>query len=153
MFIAGNDTTASTIAAAIGLLTFHPDIQRALREEVTSAMQGEIPSAKDITRMPLLDAVVSETLRLYPAAHVFARKCSNGPDVVNGYTIKKDAIVFMSPYLMQRSQLWTDPERFDPSRFLPGGEAGSLPRLAWMPFGAGHRSCIGGSLALLETRT
>ena len=50
-------------------------------------------------------------------------------------------------------ELWTDPERFQPERFLSGGEWGTTtPRAAWIPFGLGNRSCIGGQLALLEMK-
>jgi len=158
MFLAGNDTTASTIAAALSLLAFHKDIQQALREEVTLVMKGEIPTEEDLKRMPLLEGVVNETLRLYPAGPFFSRECCKGPEVLKGYTFEKDSAVFMSPYIIQRTETyWTNPEKFDPSRFMPGGSyctvGGSVPKFAWMPFGAGHRSCIGGSLALLEART
>ena len=74
IFTAGNDTTASTIAAALGVLATHPEIQAALREELGSVLQGRIPRAADLENLPYLDAFVRETLRLYPAAHLFMRE-------------------------------------------------------------------------------
>lgn len=158
LIAAGNETTATSIAAALALLAASQDIQKALREELVSVLgDGGIPGAADLGHLPLLDAIVHETLRLYPAVSFFVRKCVEGPDVLNGYTIKKGGIVMMSPFAMQRSaEFWTNPEEFRPSRFLPGGEwegaqnGGSVPKMAWIPFGAGQHSCIGGRIALLE---
>jgi cytochrome P450 len=59
-------------------------------------------------------------------------------------------MVFVSPYTIHRcADLWPDPEKFDPTRFEPENER-SRPRIAWIPFGAGPRTCIGNHFALME---
>ena len=157
MFIAGNDTTASTLAAALALLAVDKRVQEKVREECERILQGKEITPDMLSQLQYVEAVVREALRLYPAAHVFGRRCTKGPDVLGGYLIEEDTIVFASPCVMHRTEkYWPEPSRFLPERFMPGGcwagVGGTTPRLAWMPFGNGARSCIGGMLALAEAK-
>lgn len=157
MFIAGNDTTASTIAAALALLATNPGAQDKVREECARILEGGNITPEMLSQLPYTEAVVREALRLYPAAHVLGRRCTQGPDVLGDFTVEEDTIVFASPYVIHRTEkYWPEPTRFLPERFMPGGcwagVGGTTPRLAWMPFGNGARSCIGGMLAIAEAK-
>ena len=69
---------------------------------------------------------------------------------LGGHAIARGTVLYVSPYaLHQRPDLYPEPARFDPERFTPAAEA-SRPRTAWLPFGAGPRTCIGLHFALLE---
>eukprot|EP00191_Tetraselmis_sp_GSL018_P019426 CAMPEP_0177579374 /NCGR_PEP_ID=MMETSP0419_2-20121207/918_1 /TAXON_ID=582737 /ORGANISM="Tetraselmis sp., Strain GSL018" /LENGTH=371 /DNA_ID=CAMNT_0019068021 /DNA_START=995 /DNA_END=2106 /DNA_ORIENTATION=- len=144
MIVAGSDTTASSLAAALAMLAANPEAQSALREELRP-LGGRVPAAGELERLPYLEAVVRETLRLYPAASVFGRTAVQQDDLM-GISVKPNSFLICSPFVLGRSpEWWKDPNKFDPSRFLPGGEWGTTtPRNAWIPFGLGARSCVGG---------
>jgi cytochrome P450 len=90
--------------------------------------------------------VFDETLRLYPSAWILGRRAL-GDDHVGGVDIPAGAAVTISPFLLHRHpKFWDDAEAFRPHRFLPGG-ARPAHRYAYIPFGAGHRYCIGATYA------
>ena len=75
---------------------------------------------------------------------------SKRADVLGGHHIKSRALIVIAPYVLHRHRrLWDRPDVFDPSRFLEPAKA-SIPRFAYLPFGAGPRTCIGSSFALQE---
>ncbi|MBB5763484.1 cytochrome P450 [Methylorubrum rhodesianum] len=136
MILAGHETTAVTLLWACTLLALSPQTQAAVAAEAASAEK------------PFTRAVIEETLRLYPAAFVLARRAV-GPDVLGGEAVEVGDSVTISPWLLHRHRkLWRDPDAFDPGRFLPG--APPVPRFAYLPFGAGPRVCIGAAFALTE---
>ena len=94
-------------------------------------------------------AVIEETMRLYPPVASLSREAM-GPDDLCGRRIRKGALVIIAPYVLHRHKLlWNHPERFDPSRFLPGARE-AIDRYAYLPFGAGPRICIGAAFSLQE---
>ncbi len=136
MILAGHETTAVTLLWACTLLALSPETQGAVAAEAASAEK------------PFTRAVIEETLRLYPAAFVVARRAV-GPDRLDGEAVQPGDSVTISPWLLHRHRrLWRDPDAFDPGRFLPG--APPVPRFAYLPFGAGPRICIGAAFALTE---
>ena len=119
-----------------------------VQAELDHALDGELPGAADLERLPILRAVVAEALRLYPPAYgLFPRRALE--DVVVGdVTIRKDDLVQLTPFVTQRDPRWFErPEDFRPARFL---SAPPWPRYAYFPFGAGPRVCIGQAFGLLE---
>jgi len=87
-------------------------------------------------------------LRLYPPAFVIVR-LALGEDIAGDIPVPKESLVLIAPWILHRHRrFWTAPQRFDPSRFLPG--AAPPPRFAYMPFGAGPRICVGNPFALTE---
>ena len=93
--------------------------------------------------------VFKEALRLYPPAPAVVRVALRDSEL-GGYPIARGTAVLYSPFaLHRRPELFPDPERFDPERFSPAREQ-QLPRHAYLPFGGGHRTCIGNHFALLE---
>jgi cytochrome P450 len=93
--------------------------------------------------------VFDETLRLYPSAWILGRRAL-GDDRVGGVDIPAGTSVTISPFLLQRHpKFWEDANTFRPHRFLPGGTR-PAHRYAYIPFGAGHRYCIGATYACDE---
>jgi cytochrome P450 len=134
LLVAGHETTATALAWAVERLIRHPDKLARLGEEVTA---GE----KDY-----LDAVVNETLRLRPVISLVARRLTE-PVEIGGYRLPAGVTVAPSIYLVhRRPDLYPDPERFEPERFLqnPPGT------YSWIPFGGGVRRCVGGAFAQFE---
>jgi cytochrome P450 len=145
--LAGHETTANTLGWAVFLLSRHPDVRRRLEDEVDTALQGRPASVADLARMPFGERVILETMRLYPPAWVYGRR-SHGPDEFRGYSIGADQIVTICPYVLHRHpEFWSNPEGFDPDRFLQ-----ERPKGAFVPFAAGPRQCIGNYFAMLEAR-
>ena len=98
--------------------------------------------------LPLTKAVVQESLRLYPPAFTIVRM-AQGPDELARRAVPEGSLVVMAPWILHRHRKrWAHPERFDPTRFLPG--APPVDRFAYLPFGVGPRVCIGAQFALME---
>jgi cytochrome P450 len=151
MFLAGHETTANALSWALYLLAMHPGEARKLRVELREVLGGRPPTIEDVPRLVQTRAVIQETMRLYPPAWITTRRVEQ-EDMLGGYRVPAESVVFVSPYVIHRSpRLWKNPEGFDPDRFLPE-RAASIPRLAYLPFGAGPRQCIGNGFAMLEAQ-
>jgi cytochrome P450 len=148
--LAGHETTALTLAWATYLLDQNPAAAERLRHELGRELDGRTPGLLDLPRLPYLDAVVSETLRLYPPAYLTGREALR--DVtIGGYPIRRGTTVLISQYVVQRDPRWFDqPDSFVPERWLDGRLARGLPRFAYFPFGGGQRQCIGTTFAQVE---
>ncbi|MFH7594044.1 cytochrome P450 [Streptomyces racemochromogenes] len=148
--LAGHETTATSLAFALHLLGRHPEVQALAREEVTRVLGDRTPGAADLDRLPYLTRVLKEAMRLYPAAPVIGRQAVAATEI-DGHTVPADATVILAPWVTHRHpRYWSDPDRFDPDRFLPEAEA-ARPRYAWFPFGGGPRACIGQHFSMLES--
>lgn len=150
MLLAGHETTALTLSFACHALATHPQVAAAVREEVDGVLGTRAVEFGDLPRMPLLDAVLRETLRLYPPAYLLGREVVNGFEL-GGYNVPVGTDLMMSPFSVHRDpRLHPEPERFDPERWL-APRAHALHRFAYFPFGGGPRVCIGSHFALLES--
>jgi cytochrome P450 len=141
LFGAGFDTSSSGLTWWLGLMATHPEIAARVRQEVATA--------EDVTRLPLLNATLKETLRLYsPSVGLFGRIALK--DVQIGSTLVPRGTMAVIPtwHLHHDSRSFPDPEVFRPERFLPG--APGIPRGAYMPFGAGPHFCLGQHFATVE---
>ncbi|MCY1011548.1 cytochrome P450 [Nannocystis pusilla] len=148
VFIAGHETTAVSLTWALTLLARHPEVMARLQAEV-DALDHDLPGLEDIPKLPYTRQVIDETLRLYPAVWAIPRTAARD-DVLGGYPIAKGSIITVMVHELHRQpDVWPDPNRFDPDRFAPGA-AQARQKTAYMPFGAGHRICIGIHFALLE---
>ena len=149
IFLAGHETTANALTWTWYLLSQHPDVEARLHAEVDSALGGRLPAADDLGSLPYTRMVLAESMRLYPPAWILGRRAL-GPFEANGYSIPARSIVVASQYLMHRDGRWfPEPERFDPERFSPERQS-ERPKLAYFPFGAGPRVCIGEQFAWME---
>lgn len=149
LFFAGHETTALTLTWALAELLENESVSMRLDAELEAALGGRSPTLEDLENLPYTRMILDETLRLYPAAWIFARS-SIAEDQVGNFRIPPGANLLISPYITHRSpDYWPEPDRFNPERF--GAEA-SKPahKLAYYPFGAGPRLCIGRDFALME---
>ncbi|MCX5193770.1 cytochrome P450 [Streptomyces sp. NBC_00249] len=148
--LAGHETTATSLAFALHLLGRHPEEQARAREEISRVLGDRTPEAADLDRLPYLTQVLKEAMRLYPAAPVIGRRAVAATEI-GGHTVPAGADVILAPWVTHRHPAyWSEPDRFDPSRFTAEAEAGR-PRYAWFPFGGGPRACIGQHFSMLES--
>jgi cytochrome P450 len=142
---AGHETTANTLAWSVFLISQSPLWFSRVREEADRELRGDQDGV--LERLVVTRAVVEEALRLYPPIAALSRVAEQED---NGLSIKPGTLVVIAPYILHRHRrLWDRPDIFDPSRFLEPAKA-KIPRFAYLPFGAGPRTCIGSSFALQE---
>jgi cytochrome P450 len=147
-FLAGHETTANALTWTWYLLARHPEVETRFHEEVDAWEPGASLNG-DLAALPYTRMVLRESMRLYPPAWAIARRAIAEVEV-GGYVIPSNAIVVMAQWLTHRDpRWWPQPERFDPERWR-APESAARPKLAYYPFGAGSRACIGEHFAWLE---
>jgi cytochrome P450 len=151
LITAGHETTANGLNWTWYLLALHPEVEERFHGELAEALDGAPLSAEDATRLPYTEAVLLESMRLYPPAWGIERRAVRD-QAVGGHVIPAGAAVLMPTFVMHRDpHLFPNPLRFDPGRFLPEGAAGR-PDWAYPLFGGGTRKCIGVGFAMLEAK-
>jgi cytochrome P450 len=146
LMTAGHESTALTITWALLLLALNPDLQDEVAREVEVAAGEEAIDHAALHRMSLLDRVLNETMRLYPAAILVNREAMTDL-VLHDVAVSAGTQVAICFYGMHRHRAhWDRPDLFDPYRFAVDRPAPS----AFLPFSAGHHSCLGGHLAWVE---
>ena len=149
VLLAGHETTANALSFALRLLAAHPEVQEELAHQCRSVLQGRAPEAADYPQLTLAEQVFAEALRLYPPVWVTARTAAESY-AYRGITIQKGTILIAPQFAVHRDPRWfNEPDKFDPARFTPQAKA-ARPKLAYFPFGAGNRQCIGEGLAWME---
>jgi cytochrome P450 len=154
LLLAGEDTTANTLAWIVYFLAKHPDVQEQLRAEVDGAMGSAsiLPDYESVGRLRYLAAVAHEALRLKGPAP-FIALCAARDVTVAGIEVPEGTPIFLlMRELSRRSACFAEPDKFDPQRWLTGDTSSARAEFARasMPFGAGPRVCPGRQLALLE---
>src|SRR3954452_10302286 len=145
IFLAGHETTANALMWTWYLLSGAPEVEAKLHSAIDGALQGRLPSLRDLPALDYVERVVTEAMRLYPPAWIIGRRAINAYQV-GDYLAPARSILIASPYIMHRDpRFYADPERFDPDRWTPEFRA-ALPKFASFPFGGGPRQCIGESL-------
>ncbi len=146
MMAAGFVTTSVALFWSAVLLAVHPEVQAAIRQEADDAASP--PAAAELRAAPATQAFLYEALRLYPPVYAFTRWAVSD-DRIGGTEVRRGSGITVAPWVLHRHAAhWAAPERFDPGRFLRDGRV--VPPKAWMPFGAGLRTCIGMAFALTE---
>jgi cytochrome P450 len=149
LFVAGHETTATSLAWTLYYACRDPALYAAMEREVDAV--GDAPTASDLPRLELCLRAFKEALRIAPPVYVFGRD-SREEVMIGGYDLPLPTNVMVSPWALHHSRRsWTDPERFDPDRFLPEAEA-ARHRYAYLPFGAGPRVCLGNHFAYMEAQ-
>ncbi|KAK9915097.1 hypothetical protein WJX75_004696 [Coccomyxa subellipsoidea] len=178
LIVGGLDTTAQTCSFTLALLATHPEAQKAVAAELQSAGLLSTPAKRsprllnhsDLSRLPYLDAVVRESMRMFPVSASGLGRYTTEPAVLGGYLVPAGTEVQINYYAMQNVEAnFPEPQRFQPERWLGhpraaagassgelsadgSGEADPLAR-AFLPYSAGPRSCIGQPLAQMEVPT
>jgi cytochrome P450 family 135 len=135
LVLAGHETTATALSWAIDLLQRNPDVLARVRA-------GEDDE--------YLEAVVKEVLRIRPVVPIVGRDVTE-PVEIGGHHIPAGTdLVVVIAITHHREDVFPQPSRFRPERFLAGGE---VPSYGWVPFGGGVRRCIGASFAQFEIAT
>ncbi|WP_434955554.1 cytochrome P450 [Labrys sp. La1] len=148
--MAGHETTALGLAWTFHLLVTHPDIEARVLAEI-EAVTGEAGAVlpEHIANLAYTRQVFQEAMRLYPPAAIIPR-VALADFKLGQHVIPVGAAIYVPIYAVHRhTSLWEEPERFDPDRFAPERAKGRH-RYAYMPFGAGPRTCIGSAFAMLE---
>ena len=149
LLIAGHETVASALTWTWHLLAGAPAADATLYAEVRNVVEDRLPTADDLPHLVQTRAAFEEAMRLYPPAWVITRRARD-EDEIHGYRVPRGALVVLSPYVTQRHpDFWSEPERYDPARFLPGADV-DRHRYAYFPFGGGPHLCIGNHFALVE---
>jgi len=146
---AGHETSANVLSWCWYLLARHPEAERELHDELQVVLAGRVPTIQDLPHLRYTRTVINEALRLYPPAWLLPRVAQRD-DEIGGYRIPAKTCVLWSTYLAHRHpDFWEKPDAFRPERFSEGTAAGRA-RHAFMPFGAGPRSCVGNGFAMAE---
>ncbi|XP_046466088.1 probable cytochrome P450 6a14 [Neodiprion pinetum] len=144
-WLAGFETSSSTVTNCLYELALHQDIQDKVAEEANRVL-GEFGgmSYNGVKEMRYLYKVVSETLRKYPAVPILNRECTAEIDLPEtGLHVEKGTAIIVPVYgLHNDPEIYPDPEKFDPERFTEEKIASRHP-YAYLPFGEGPRNCIG----------
>ncbi len=149
MFLAGYETVSNALTWTWHLLAEHPQVERCLHAEVDEVLGARAATAEDYPRLRYTRMVLAESMRLYPPAWGMGRQALDEFEL-GGYRLPGGTTVAMSQFIMHRdARYFPDPLRFDPERFTPERDA-ARPKLAYFPFGAGKRQCIGEGFAWME---
>nr|XP_023408049.1 cytochrome P450 4F1-like isoform X2 [Loxodonta africana] len=151
----GHDTTASGLSWVLYNLAKHPEYQERCRQEVQELLRDrrlEEIEWDDLAQMPFLTMCIKESLRLHPPVTVISRCCTQDVVLPDGRVIPKGNICVISIFgIHHNPSVWPEPEVYNPFRFDPENPQKRSP-LAFIPFSAGPRNCIGQTFAMTEMK-
>ncbi|XP_045405667.1 cytochrome P450 4F2-like [Lemur catta] len=151
----GHDTTASGLSWVLYNLARHPEHQERCRQEVRELLRDREPMEiewEDLAQLPFLTMCIKESLRLHPPVTAISRRCTKDIVLPDGRVIPKGNVCTISIFgIHHNPSVWLDPEVYDPFRFDPENPQNSSP-LAFIPFSAGPRNCIGQTFAMTEMK-
>nr|XP_039257559.1 cytochrome P450 2J2-like [Styela clava] len=150
-FLAGSETTSSTICWVVLYLSRNQEIQTKMHKEIIDVLgHAQQPSTGFADKMPYMKAVIQEILRMRPLAPIAIPHRAIREGTIMGYRIPKDAMVVANIFGIQNNEeTWPDPEKFDPCRHLDAdGKFVKMPGM--IPFSIGARQCLGMQLANME---
>ncbi len=148
LFVAGHETTANALTWAIFLLCQHPKVLVDLLDELAGTLHGNPPTIEKLPKLPLLEGIVKETLRLLPPASIGTR-ITNAPCNLGGFDLPNGSNIIFSQFITHRlPELYDNPDHFQPERWA------TLKRspYEYLPFSAGPHMCIGWSFAMQELK-
>ncbi len=149
LMLAGHETTANALSWTWMLLSQNPEAAAKLHAELDQVLAGNPPTDADLSQLPYANAVIKESMRLYPPVSLIGREAVEDVEI-GDYLIPQGCVVMLSQWVMHHSPKYFDePETFQPERWL-GDLEKELPRGVYFPFGDGPRVCIGKGFALME---
>lgn len=148
IFAAGHETSTNALAWTLFLLAEHPAVANELAAELASVLHGDAPTVEQLGKLPYLDAVVKESMRVLPPVPLHPRIVGEDHEL-GGHFLPKDTELFLSIFHMHHDPaLFPEPNRFDPSRWSK-----IKPSVyEYNPFSAGPRMCIGAAFATMEIK-
>lgn len=147
-FIAGHKTVATNLGWAIFMLERHPRVHADVLDELTGALRGEAPTMEQAGKLPLFEAALKESMRLFAPPFLFFRRPTGGVKL-GTYELPDGASLILSPMVTHRSEdLYPAPDRFRPERW----ETMQRGPYEYLPFSAGPRTCLGANFAALTLR-
>ncbi len=151
MLIAGHDTSTALLSWTLHHLGTHPQVLGEVQGEIDRQLGRAYPDLSMVSSLKLLDAVLNESMRLYPPIHLSSRTTAADLEF-NGIQLPAGTRVLLSIYLTHRHpDYWPLPDRFEPQRFAPSAVA-DRPAYSFIPFGGGPRNCIGMAFARAEAQ-
>uniref|UniRef100_A0A3Q3W3N1 Uncharacterized protein n=1 Tax=Mola mola TaxID=94237 RepID=A0A3Q3W3N1_MOLML len=151
LYLAGTETTSSTIRFALNVMIRYPKIQETMQQEISTVIgQERCPYVDDRKSLPFTDAVIHEIQRLLDIVPMSVPHYALHDISFRGYTIPKDTVIIpLLHSVLKEEKQWATPWSFNPQHFLD--QNGSFKKNpAFLPFSAGKRSCVGESLARME---
>ncbi|MEM9926665.1 MAG: cytochrome P450 [Cyanobacteria bacterium P01_D01_bin.50] len=148
IFAAGHETSANAITWTLFLLSQHPQIAQDVLDELQSVLNGVAPTVDQLQKLPLLERVIKESMRLLTPVPWNGRVTSQATEL-GGYELPKGTEVFVSIYHTHHMpEIYPEPERFNPQRW----ETYEPTMFEYNPFSAGSRICIGAGFAMMEIK-
>ena len=149
LFAAGFEVTAYSLAFTLYLLHQHPEVESLLRQEIERELGDRTLTYEDLERLPYLEQVIKEAMRLYPVTAVVGRQAIENVEI-QGDRIPKRSTVLIAPWILhRRADIFETPLEFKPDRFKAGH---AIPKFAYLPFSGGPRGCIGQGFAMMQMR-
>jgi cytochrome P450 len=148
LFLAGHETTANALTWTLFLLSQHPQVLADLHDELSGKLHGDPPTVEQMAELPLLERVIKESMRLLPPVPLGSRTATK-PTELGPYLLPQwTEIVFSQYHTHHAADLYPEPERFRPDRWL-----GLNPSAyEYIPFGGGPRLCVGAAFAMMEMK-
>jgi cytochrome P450 len=147
VFLAGHETTANALSWTWWLLAGHPHAEGRWHRELDGVLEGRVPTAADVARLPFTRMILAESMRLYPPAWIIGRRAIEDVEI-GGFFVPRGTIVLVSQWVTHRdARFFPEPGVFAPERWE---SSRPRPRYAYFPFGGGSRVCIGEGFAWME---
>ncbi|KAL9303283.1 hypothetical protein ACSQ67_020546 [Phaseolus vulgaris] len=144
LLLAGTDTSALTLEWAMANLLNHPEVVKKAKNDIDAEVGADrLVEESDMSKLPYIQCIVYETLRLHPAAPIWSPHLSSEDCNIGKYNLPKDTIVLVNAWAVHTDpKVWSDPTHFKPERFEDESEVSRL-----LSFGLGRRACPGSNLA------
>lgn len=151
LFIAGTDTTQFTLRWALLILTYYPEIQKKLREEIAEQIGDRVATQEDKNRCHLVNAFITEVLRVKNIVPMGVTHRTTCDTVIENHKIPKGTFVnVLQGFIMKDERYWSQPEVFKLERFIDNEGKFVEPHRGYLPFGIGRRNCLGEKLAVAD---
>lgn len=150
LFLAGHETTANALTWTFYLLARNPEAEEKFHRELDEVLAGRQITPEDYPRLKYTEAVLAESMRLFPPAWVLGRLATE-PHEFSGFRVEPQSLVLASQYVIHRdSRFWENAERFAPERWETHSVKEAGNKFIYFPFSKGVRSCIGEQFAWME---